>query len=343
MTIASKLILNTGTVPDSPGAGKRTLFMDSGASAPGATVVDENGTQYVLSTDTTLRNPSTNEFRLCGQSGTPIPVTYYTSNDIYLTPFNGNRIALYNGATWDTLTSSEVSLSLITSPRVPDLPFDIFAYNNSGTVTLEFLDWTNSTTRATALVRQDGVWCKTGALTRRWVGSCVARSAGIEFQWLPVYTSVRFDLFNADNRVPFAFSVPGTVFGPLEYTYTSPEAWAQDVVWNVSFMVGIQEETATIELRSTSYSATANILRGVGVGAESTTVVSGLTTNTTNTVINQYAGTEARLNPQPGIGVRVYSWLFRKPQSNTVVYVMSDAVGFGSANQLAGMYGVWTC
>ncbi len=43
--------------------------------------------------------------------------------------------------------------------------------DSSGTPTLEALVWTNDTTRATALVRQDGVWSKTGALTRRYLGT----------------------------------------------------------------------------------------------------------------------------------------------------------------------------
>jgi hypothetical protein len=36
-------------------------------------------------------------------------------------------------------------------------PFDIFGYDNSGSLAIESLVWTNDTVRATALTLQDGI------------------------------------------------------------------------------------------------------------------------------------------------------------------------------------------
>lgn len=88
---------------------------------------------------------------------------------LYYTPFHGNRISLYNGTTWvlHSFTERSLALSSLTSGR----PYDVFLYDNAGTLTLELTSWTDDTTRATALTTQDGVYVKSGATTRRYLGS----------------------------------------------------------------------------------------------------------------------------------------------------------------------------
>lgn len=107
------------------------------------------------------------EFRLTPTSGAPVAGTATAVTTVYMTPFVGNLISLYNGSTWDTISSSEISIAV---PATTNTMYDVFCYNNNGTATLELTAWTNDTTRATNLVAQDGVLCKTGALTRRWIG-----------------------------------------------------------------------------------------------------------------------------------------------------------------------------
>lgn len=110
------------------------------------------------------------DFRLTLTTALPVTTTDVTAaGTIYCTPYKGNQIALYTGSVWVTRTSAEFSLAL--SALTSGKPYDVFCYDNAGTPTLEFLAWTNNTTRATALVMQDGVLCKTGALTRRYLGT----------------------------------------------------------------------------------------------------------------------------------------------------------------------------
>lgn len=99
----------------------------------------------------------------------PLIPTGVANTTLYLTPRTGNDIGVYSGSSWSILASAEVSIALGT--LTASLPYDVFAYNNAGTLTLELLAWTSGTARATALVRQDGVWSKTGALTRRYAGT----------------------------------------------------------------------------------------------------------------------------------------------------------------------------
>ncbi len=110
-----------------------------------------------------------NNFRLTLTSGVAVTTTdVVNAQTIYCTPYNGNTISLYNGTNWVLYSSVEFSLALGT---LSTGMYDVFCYANSGIPTLEYLAWTNDTTRATALVLQDGILCKTGALTRRYLGT----------------------------------------------------------------------------------------------------------------------------------------------------------------------------
>lgn len=108
--------------------------------------------------------------RLTLESGVPISTTDQTAKTtLYFTPYNGNSISLYDGSEWDLFSFSELSLSL--SGYTANTNYDIFIYDNSGTLTLESTAWTNDTTRATSLTTQDGIYVKSGAITRRYLGT----------------------------------------------------------------------------------------------------------------------------------------------------------------------------
>lgn len=88
---------------------------------------------------------------------------------LYWTPYRGNRTSLYDGTRWKVHAVAESSIALtgLTSGK----PYDVFLYDNAGTPTLELLVWTSDTVRATALALQDGVYVKSGATTRRYLGT----------------------------------------------------------------------------------------------------------------------------------------------------------------------------
>jgi hypothetical protein len=82
--------------------------------------------------------------------------------------------------------------------------YDVFLWNDAGTLRLEWCAWTNDTTRATALAWQNGVRVKNGATTRRWVG-CV-RTTGTagetEDSGGGNTTAQKRFVYNARNQVP---------------------------------------------------------------------------------------------------------------------------------------------
>lgn len=115
--------------------------------------------------------------RLTTEPGVPVSTSDRTNQTtVYFTPYKGSKISLYNGTTWAISTFTERSLVLagLTANR----NYDVFLYNNSGTLQMELsAAWTNNFTRADALTKQDGVYIKNSATTRRYLGTIRATAA----------------------------------------------------------------------------------------------------------------------------------------------------------------------
>lgn len=206
-----------------------------------------------------------NDFRLSLTTGVPVTTSDVTSaGTLYAVPYTGNRIALYNGTNWVLRNSAQFSLALtLTSGK----PYDVFCYDNAGTATLEVLVWTNDTTRATALTRQDGVLVKNGDATRRYLGSLYASGANVTEDSL----ANRY-LWNYYHRVPRALR--HTAEGTNTWTYTT-NTFRQanaNTANQVNFVVGVAEDAVHGVVRGISYNSSANINRAVGIGLDSTSV-----------------------------------------------------------------------
>ena len=125
-----------------------------------------------------------NDLRLSASSTDATPLAdQATAATIYLLPYVGNRISLYNGTSleWEDMVINVASPpSLALSGLTSGKNYDIFAYTSGPKVTLELgAAWTNDTTRATALVTTDeGVLYKSGDKTRRYVGTMRASGTG---------------------------------------------------------------------------------------------------------------------------------------------------------------------
>jgi hypothetical protein len=96
---------------------------------------------------------------------------------LYLVPFNGNQISLYNGSNWKSLfVSGDISINL--SGMTTDKIYDVLCYENSGIPALELSSaWTNNNARADEIFYKDNIPLFSGNLTRRFVGTIKATSA----------------------------------------------------------------------------------------------------------------------------------------------------------------------
>jgi hypothetical protein len=205
------------------------------------------------------------DFRLTLTTGLPVTTADVTAaGTVFFTPYLGNRIALFTGTRWDILTTAQLSISLA-SGFISNRPYDVFAWNNTGTVTLETLAWTNDTTRATALVYQDGVLVRSGTPTSRYIGTF----------WTTTATTTEDSastrcLFNYRNRVHRHMSCQETADS---WTYTT-------ATWRIAnansanrfrYINGVAEEALEVHAELLGFNA-GGASMGTGVGINSTTV-----------------------------------------------------------------------
>lgn len=200
------------------------------------------------------------EGRLTLTTGVPVTTSNVTAaTTVKFTPYKGNRVAVYDSTNWQLRTFIELSVAV---PATTSTPFDIFIYDNSGTLTLETTNWTNATTRATALTTQNGVLVKSGAVTRRYLGTaCTTVSSG---QTEDSYTN-RF-LWNYYNRVR----------RPMTNTFTTGRATSSTSLTElnteirVNYLIGFAEESVSLS-SSGSVSVAASSWAVTGIAVDSTT------------------------------------------------------------------------
>ena len=218
--------------------------------------------------------------RLTLSTGVPVmtsPVSAATT--LRFTPYLGSTIALYNGTSWRTARFTEVSLALTGLTAASN--YDIFALDNAGALALESLIWTNSTTRATALALQDGVYVKSGAPTRRYLGTI--RIDAVTGQCSHVYGALaanggagNFGVWNYYNRVPVASQ---SITNTDSWTYAVAGVWRAanaSTTHRISFVTGVAEDSCTAS-HDAAGTASAGGFISAAVGVNSTTAPTGST------------------------------------------------------------------
>lgn len=247
------------------------------------------------------------DFRLTLTSGNPVVDIGGGATTVYCTPYIGNKIALYDGSsTWNIRTSAEFSLAIGTVTA--GLPYDVFCYDNAGTPTLEKLAWASNTARATGITRQDGVYVKSGATTRRYLGTFAC------YNTTQSADSVTYRLlWNYYNRRPRAMSVVDTT---NSWTYTTP-TWRQANAAStnvLNIVTGVAEDMASISVMCQANNTT-GAAASVGVGinvtnANSAQIYGGTLANNWNNLSCHYRGVLP-------IGLCAVNWLEISAASGT--------------------------
>lgn len=217
------------------------------------------------------------EARLSPSSTLAVPTSDSASvSTLYLHPYQGNRVALYDttNSRWylaHMIAAVSKALSGLTSSR----PYDVFLYNNAGTLTLEFAAWSSATARATALTTQDGVLVKSGDASRRYVGTFYATSATTTAWLVAGSTSVSAKAFiwNYYNRLPI---YPHVREDTNSWVYTSASWRSMNSAADnrIEVVIGVQEDWHRVVTRASALTSSTAQAIGVGVGFDSTTVES---------------------------------------------------------------------
>jgi len=228
-----------------------SVIVRNGTATVGGTAYSVEGTiikrifhsgawkNYATYTSNVLK--SQNDFRLTLTSGVPVTTSdVVNASTIYFSPYKGNVISLYNGTNWLSYESNEISLAL---GALATGVYDVFCYANAGVPTLEFLAWTNTTTKATAIVKQNGVDVKSGDATRRWVGTFNNR--GNKTSTVTISNAspavINWNSHNLPANAPIVFTSTGTLPSGLvagNTYYLASLGYADANTFNVSATPG---------------------------------------------------------------------------------------------------------
>jgi hypothetical protein len=248
-------------------ANDRAIFVPKGTPSDGwlCVVYEEAFVPPPPVVDATI----VNDFRLTLTTSVPVTTSDVVgASTIYCTPYKGNQITLYDGTNWNLVTSSQFSLAL--SGLTSGKPYDVFCYDNAGTATLEFLVWTNDTTRATALAYQDGVLIKSGDATRRYLGTFYTTGTTTTED-----SAAKRYLWNYYNRVRRTMSRLETT---ASWTYTTA-AFRQangSALNQLNYVCGLAEDEVEATVQASATSSAGSAYMQVGIGVDSTTTGSGL-------------------------------------------------------------------
>ena len=253
--------------------------------------------------------------RLTTESGVPVSTADRTAQStIYFTPFRGNQVALYDGAAWAyfTLTERSLALSGLTSGK----NYDVFLYDNAGTLTLELsAAWTTDTARADALALQDGVYVKSGATTRRLVGTI--RTTGTT---TTEDSEAKRFVWNAQHRMPRSMRAIETA-DSWTYTLATYRQANANAANQLAYVVGLAEDMieATVHAIRGGTAANINAIAGIGIDSTTTQGASVFGTNATTATVG-VGVSHAQYRGIPGLGYHFLAWLEYSQASGTTTW-----------------------
>jgi hypothetical protein len=208
-----------------------------------------------------------NDFRLTLTSGMPVTTADVSAaGTIYMTPYKGNSIGCYDGSNWQMVQTTELSVAV---PASANQVFDIFLDWNSAVPQLVTSNWTNDTTRATALTYQDGVLVQTGNTDWRYLGTARTKTVS------QVDDAEAFrHLWNYYNRVEKHMAYyPTTSSWTDAATYTWRQ-WNSDTAIQLDFVIGVSEDIIRADSLAIGSTTVVNSLIGTAIGEDSTTSAS---------------------------------------------------------------------
>ena len=273
------------------------------------------------------QNPNLCQGRLTLTSGTPVTTADVTGGTLYFTPYVGNRIALFDGTQWKLYAFSEVSLALSVTAGVN---YDAFLYDNGGTLTLELTAWTNNTTRATALMRQDGVYVRSDNATRRYLGTIRAAAANTGAD-----TAAQRFVWNMVNRVARKLLHAETTSN-WSYTFTTIRQANGNSANKVEVVRGMDEDVVHLAVSVDIYNTTnpVNVLAGVGV--DSTTVNSAGVFGGACPAAG-FGTAKAFYDDCPGLGYHALNWLEASDAAGMTYWYGTNTGGLEKSSGMAGL------
>jgi hypothetical protein len=260
---------------------------------------------------------SVNDFRLSLDSTASVPASNLTGiGSVYLVPYSGTKIGLYDGANWVLYESSGgANLSLTISSGSN---YDVFCYASGTTPTLELSNaWTNDTTRSTGLTLFNGVWTKTGDPTRRYLGTL--RGSGANQCDDSQTKRFLWNLYNSQER-----EVIKSVAASHTYNSTTTRSWNNDATFRVEIVVGISDRNIFLSYYGAGSCGGVGTQANVGIAKDATNTFSYPALILTRVVA--FSGFGMSIADKPGAGYHYYQMV---EQSQATAGTFSEASIYG--------------
>lgn len=256
---------------------------------------------------------ATNVMEMCGgrltlAQGDPAPTSAQTAKTlVYWTPYKSGGIGLWDGNRWLLKSFNESSISV---PGTTNTNFDVFAFlaNDSGlTFTLETVNWTNDTTRATALSFQDGILCKSGDKTRRYLGTC--RTTGVNGQTED--TQQKRFVYNFHHKLNRTIKKVVTDISEWTYNVTAFRVANNDQNNKIECVIGYPDVLVSIQADSVNShpGTTPQIDRNSGIGFDVYDGNFGTTGPRYSAMNGELSFCSSYLYHNPTVGYHFYAWL----------------------------------
>lgn len=261
---------------------------------------------------------------------TAVPVTtadVIGATTVYFTPYKGDGISLYNTSTskWQRYSFAEISASL--AGLTDTVPTDVFAYWTGSAVALELVNWTNSTTRATALVLQDGIQTKSGDASRMLLGTICGSGAGTCEDSLAkryvqnYYNMVSKKMLVKESQATWSYAT--ATYRPANNSTAN----------QVKIVAALAEEVIEVEGATVSVWDSSGTGRGTAIGLDSTSA--GSFDVFKSSYLAAYDSTFAFVATIPAAGYHFYQLLEIGPGSGTVTW--------NGSSLYTSIRAVWRC
>jgi hypothetical protein len=265
--------------------------------------------------------PTLNGLRLTISTGNPIPTAdVATSTSVYLTPFESGSIALYDGVSWVRRDTSEITLALGTLTSGKN--YDVFAYWNGSAVALELsAAWTTDTARADALTRLDGILVKSGATTRRYVGTVRTISTTQTTD-----TATQRFVYNEANQVDRHLAVADAT-ASWTYNSTTYRQARATTANRVELVLGNPRPVnARVVVAHTEGASGYTVLPGVGVDSTTVNSATPVGTFSSTAFASEVNLSEANYDGVPALGYHAFNWLeaLSSGTTSTTIYGTSS-------------------
>jgi len=270
-----------------------------GNGSPGLCVVTEynigvgqQGPQGLAGGVTT---PLTPQGRLTLLTGEPVMVASQPNKTtLFYSPYVGNQIPIFNGASWATMSFNELSAVTTDATKSPNAIGaskinDWFVWNDAGTLRLSHgFDWPNDTGRfgPSGLGRVNGIWMNAAAITNgpgaargTYVGTTRSNTSS-QLDWI-LGSSVSgggaalLNVWNCYNRVDAvtkvldaagSWSIGGSAWQMMDVG--GPGGGAGN---RVSFVVGLAEDCVEVSLNARTQTGSPGNTLQIGVILDGTT------------------------------------------------------------------------